>query len=66
MWIDGSGLIRQSSTNIAGGTAGVSGKVTMTFLNYGTPVSVVAPEPSDVIGYQQFLNDLKSAESSAT
>ena len=29
-------------------------------------VSVVAPAPSDVIGYQQFLNDLKSAESSAT
>jgi hypothetical protein len=66
VWIDGSGLIRQSSTNIAGGTAGVSGKVTTTFQNYGTPVSVVAPAPSDVIGFQQFLNDLKSAQSSAT
>jgi len=66
VWIDGSGLIRQSSTSIAGGTAGVSGKVTMTYQNYGTPVSVVAPAPSDVIGFQQFLNDLKSAGSSAT
>ena len=65
VWIDGSGLVRQENENIAGGTAGVTAKATVTFQNYGTPVSISTPTPSDVIPFNQFLSDLKAAEASS-
>lgn len=64
VWIDGSGLVRQEDVNIAGGSAGITAKATIAFQNYGTPVSITAPAPSDVIPFSQFLNDLQSLESS--
>ena len=64
VWIDGSGLVRQEVVNVSGGSAGISGKVTMSFADYGTTVSIATPAPSDVIPYTQFLNDLKSAQTS--
>lgn len=65
VWIDGSGLIRQEDANIGGGSAGINATVTMSFQNYGTPVSINAPAQSDVIPFTQFLNDLKAAQASS-
>ena len=65
VWIDGSGLIRQEDANIGGGSAGINAQVTMSFQNYGTPVSITAPAASDVIPFTQFLNDLKTAQGSS-
>jgi hypothetical protein len=65
VWIDGSGLIRQEDTNVSGGSAGVNAKVTVSFQNYGTPVNIATPAPSDVVPYSQFLNDLKAAQNSS-
>ena len=65
VWIDGSGLVRQENVNIAGGSAGIAAKATVSFQNYGTPVSIAPPAPSDVISFNQFLNDLKAAQSSS-
>jgi len=64
VWIDGSGLVRQEDVNVGGGTAGINAKVTMSFENYGTTVSIATPAPSDVIPYTQFLGDLKAAQTS--
>lgn len=58
VWIDGSGLIRQENVNIAGGSAGMTASAKVTFQNYGTPVEIAAPAPSDVIPFTQFLKDL--------
>jgi hypothetical protein len=65
VWIDGSGLIRQEDANIGGGSAGINAKVTMSFQNYGTPVSIATPAPNDVIPFTQFLSDLKAAQASS-
>lgn len=65
VWIDGSGLVRQENENIAGGSEGITAKAVVTFQNYGTPVSVAVPAPSDVIPFNQFLNDLKAAQTSS-
>jgi hypothetical protein len=65
VWIDGSGLVRQENENIASGSEGIAAKAVVTFQNYGVPVSVSVPSPSDVIPFNQFLNDLKSARSSS-
>jgi hypothetical protein len=65
VWIDGSGLIRQEDVEVAGGSAGVAAKATVTFQNYGTPVSIAAPAPSDVVALGQFLDDLKTAGTTA-
>jgi hypothetical protein len=65
VWIDGSGLIRQEDANIGGGSAGVTAKVTMSFQNYGTPVSIATPAPTDVIPFTQFQSDLKAAQASS-
>ena len=64
VWIDGSRLVRQEDANLGGGSAGVNATVTVGFQNYGTPVSIATPAPSDVIPFSQFLNALKSAQSS--
>ncbi len=63
VWIDGSGFIRQENVNISGGSAGIDAKVTVTYQNYGTPVSISTPAPSDVIPFSQFLDDLKTLQS---
>jgi hypothetical protein len=65
VWIDGSGLVRQENVNLAGGSAGITAKATVTYQNYGTPVSISAPAPSDVISFNQFLNDLKATQASS-
>lgn len=65
VWIAGSGLVRQENVNIAGGSAGIAAKAIVTFQNYGAPVSITTPQPSDVIPFNQFLNDLKAAQSSS-
>ena len=57
--------MRQENVNIAGGSAGIAAKATVSFQNYGTPVSIATPAPSDVIPFNQFLNDLKAAQSSS-
>jgi hypothetical protein len=65
VWIDGSGLVRQENENLAGGSAGITAKATVTYQNYGTPVSISPPAPSDVIPFNQFLSDLKAAQASS-
>jgi len=66
VWFDASGLLRREAAVIGGGSSGVSGIVNMTFENYGTPVTIQAPAPRDVVDYSQFVSDLQSAKSSSS
>jgi hypothetical protein len=58
VWLDAHGVLHQMSVGLQlGGLTGtaVSGSVTETFSNYGAPVQITAPAPSDVISDQAFL-----------
>ena len=50
---DASGICAETA-NIAGGTSGTTGKVDITFSNFGTPGSIQAPASGDVISFSQF------------
>ena len=66
VWIDSSNLMRRLTVHLQlnGQTAG-SGTVVMTFRNYGTPVSISAPDASDVTSYSDFLKDIQYAGASS-
>ena len=64
VWFDSSGILRREAVNIGGGTSGATGKVDMTFQNYGTPVNIEPPAPGNTITFSQFSSDVKSAEAS--
>jgi hypothetical protein len=59
IWIDGDNLLRQESVTIGGGTSGATGKISLTFQDYGTPVSIQPPAPGSVVSFSQFMNDVK-------
>ncbi len=60
VFIDGSGVVRQESTVLAGGSSGESGTIQMTFHHYGAPVNIEAPAAKDVISFSRFLQDLSA------
>ena len=64
VWFDASGLLRREAVTISGGTSGATGKVNMTFQNFGTPVSIEAPAPGSTIPFSQFMSDLQATENS--
>lgn len=59
VWIDGNNLLRQESVTIGGGTSSATGKFSMTFQDYGTPVSIQSPAPGSVVSLSQFMNDVQ-------
>lgn len=66
-WFDSSHLLREISVDLnMGGGLGVSGSVVMDFTHYGVPVNVTAPPSSDVVSFQQFLQDAHQAGSSGS
>jgi hypothetical protein len=65
VWIDSSGLLRRETVNVGGGTSGEVGKVDMTFVNYGTPVSIAAPPSNEIVGFTQFQSDMQALEKTA-
>ena len=64
VWFDGSGILRRETANLAGGTSGATGRVDITFSNFGTPVSIEAPAAGDVISFSQFDSDLQALQAS--
>jgi hypothetical protein len=60
VWFDASGLLRRESAKISGGSSGASGAVVMTFQNFGTPVSIQAPAPGNIVSFSQFTADLQA------
>jgi hypothetical protein len=60
VFVDDPGLLRRMTVHMTM-TAGSSGPVTMDesldFSDYGTPVSVSAPPPDQVLSFEQFLQD---------
>jgi hypothetical protein len=64
VWFDASGLLRRQSVRISGGSSGVTGTVNMTFENFGTPVTIAAPAPSDIVSFKQFNSDIQALQSS--
>ena len=66
IWIDGNNLLRRESVAIGGGSSGASTNVSMTFQDFGTPVSIEAPPPGSVVGLGQVLNDAESGRVAPT
>jgi hypothetical protein len=64
VYFDGSGLLRQESVSLGGGSSPVSSSVQMTFSNFGTPVTIEPPASSDVIAYSQFAQDAQAYDAS--
>jgi hypothetical protein len=64
VYFDGSGLLRQESVSLGGGSSLISGSVQMTFSNFGTPVTIEPPASSDVIAYSQFAQDAQAYDAS--
>jgi hypothetical protein len=64
VYFDGSGLLRQESVSLGGGSSSVSGTVQMTFSNFGTPVTITPPASNDVIGFTQFEQDAQTYDAS--
>ena len=66
IWVDSSHLLRQMSMALdtGGAMSGVTADIEMTVTHYGVPVNVTAPSPSDVVSFQQFMQDAQKAGSS--
>jgi hypothetical protein len=64
VWVDSSGLLRRETVNVGGGTSGATGKVDVTFSNFGTPVTIEPPAAGDVISFSQFDSDLQALQAS--
>jgi hypothetical protein len=68
VYVDGSGLLRRYSISLTESTAS-AGKITVAesldFSDYGTPVSVQAPPPGNVVTFQQFLQAAQAAQGAA-
>ena len=66
VYFDSSRLLRKLSVTFGGGSSPVSASVQMTFADYGTTVSIGPPASTDVISYDQFLQDLQASQPSST
>jgi hypothetical protein len=68
VYVDGAGLLRRYSLSLTESTAS-TGKITVNdsldFSEYGTPVSVQAPPPDQVVTFQQFLQAAQAAQATA-
>ena len=64
VWFDASGPLRREAATISGGTSGATGKVDMTFQNFGTSVSIEPPAPGSTISFSQFMSDLQAMKNS--
>ncbi len=64
VYFDGSGLLRQESVSLGGGSSPVSGTVQMTYSNFGTPVTIAPPASNDVVSFTQFEQDAQAYEAS--
>jgi hypothetical protein len=62
VWFDENELMRQLSVNLrlGGTTSSASGDLVMNFANYGAPVRITAPAPSDTLSYDKFLKTLRT------
>lgn len=63
VWFDSSKLLRRIGfvTNQTQNGTNIAVNVEVDFVNYGTPVSISAPSPSDVASYSQFLAAAQAA-----
>lgn len=68
IWVDSSHLLRQMSMALdtGGAMSGVAADMEMNVDHYGVPVNVTAPSPSDVVSFQQFMQDAQKAGSSGS
>jgi hypothetical protein len=66
IWIDGSDLLRRESVALGGGSSGATANISMTFQDFGTPVSIEAPAPGSVVGLSQALSDIRTQEAKQT
>jgi hypothetical protein len=66
IWIDGDNMLRQETVDIGGGTSATTEKISMTFQNYGTPVSIQPPAPGSIVSLSQFINDVQLADPGQT
>jgi hypothetical protein len=71
LWFDSSHLLRQMSlplqlSSLPGSNAPVVGNLEVDFTNYGAPLQISPPAPSEVISYQQLLQDLGDGASSSS
>jgi hypothetical protein len=67
VWFDGSGLMRRMTVDQKSvGPPSTTGHVVMTFENYGTPVTISAPSPGQVISYSDLLAALQTTQGSLT
>jgi hypothetical protein len=61
LYFDANGLMRRETFDLGGGSSGATGKMTMDFQNYGTPVTITLPPTSDIVGYTTFLQKSQAA-----
>lgn len=67
VYVDSNQLLRRMTFAFPGGGSGsIGGRVTMTFSNYGTPVTIAPPSRDDVIGFDQFVKDAQAAGGSTS
>ena len=62
IWIDGNDLLRRESVDLGGGSSGATADISMTFQDFGTPVSIEAPAPGSVVSLSQALGDIQNQE----
>lgn len=61
LWFDSSDLIRRESLSLqTGGSLAMTGNLLIDFTHYGVPVQIGTPAASDVVSYQQFLQDAQN------
>jgi hypothetical protein len=66
IWIDGDNLLRQETVSVGGGTSATTEKISMTFQDFGTPVSIQPPAPGSIVSLSQFMNDVQLADPGQT
>lgn len=66
VYIDSNSLMRRMTMDFPGSGSGITGTVTMTFSNYGTPVSIAPPSSSDIVSFDQFVKDAQAAGASTS
>jgi hypothetical protein len=61
VWFDANELMRQLSVNmrLGGLTSAAGGDLVLRFSNYGAPVRIAAPAPSDVLSYSSYLKAVR-------
>jgi hypothetical protein len=62
VWLDAQGIVREMTVNLSVQVSGSGqpayGSIVLDFTNYGSPVRITAPPPSDTISYPAFLQAL--------